>query len=133
MIGLALALVQRRPAPVLLITSAALLADLETSVGKLLIARTRPHYHPAIPVPTSHSFPSGHAASSFAAATVISVVEPRLRVPAFALALGIAFSRVYNGVHWPSDVLVGAAVGVVTALLLLAAARRVPPRGWQRG
>jgi membrane-associated phospholipid phosphatase len=133
MIGLALALVQRRPAPVLLITSAALLADLETSVGKLLIARTRPHYHAAIPVPTSHSFPSGHAASSFAAATVISVVEPRLRVPAFALALGIAFSRVYNGVHWPSDVLVGAAVGVVTALLLLAAARRVPPRGWQRG
>ncbi len=131
MIGFGLALVQRRPAPVLLVTAAALLADLETSVGKLLIARTRPHYHPAIPVPTTHSFPSGHAASSFAAATVIAVLEPRLRVPAFVLAAGIAFSRVYNGVHWPSDVLVGAAVGVVTALLLLAGARRVPRRGWQ--
>jgi membrane-associated phospholipid phosphatase len=131
MIGFGLALAQRRPAPALLVAAAALLADLETSVGKLLIARTRPHYDPAIPVPTSHSFPSGHAASSFAAATVIAVLAPRLRVPAFVLAAGIAFSRVYNGVHWPSDVLVGAAVGVVTALLLLAGARRVPPRGWQ--
>jgi membrane-associated phospholipid phosphatase len=115
----------------LLITAAALLADLATAVGKLLVARTRPHYDRAIPVPTSHSFPSGHSASSFAAATVIGLVAPRLRVPAFALAAAIAFSRVYNGVHWPSDVLVGAVVAVLTALLLLAAARRVPPRGWR--
>jgi membrane-associated phospholipid phosphatase len=130
-IGFALALAQRRPAPVLLVTAAALLADLVTSVGKLLIARTRPHYDPAIPVPTSHSFPSGHSASSFAAATVIAMIAPRLRVPAFMLAAAIAFSRVYNGVHWPSDVVVGAAVGVLTALLLLAAVRRVPRRGWR--
>jgi undecaprenyl-diphosphatase len=133
MIGFALALVQRRPFPMLLVTAAALLGDLVTAFGKLWIARTRPHYDPAIPVPTSHSFPSGHAASSFAAATVISVLEPRLRVPAFVLAAAIAFSRVYNGVHWPSDVLVGAAVGVATALLLLAAVRRVPRRGLRSG
>jgi undecaprenyl-diphosphatase len=129
MIGLAISLAQRRVAPVLLVTAAALLADLTTGFGKLLIARTRPHYHPAIPVPTSHSFPSGHSASSFAAATVIAVLVPRLRVPAFVLAAAIAFSRVYNGVHWPTDVLVGAAIGVLIALLLLAAGRRVPPRG----
>jgi undecaprenyl-diphosphatase len=133
MIGFGIALVQRRPAPALLVAAAALIADLETSVGKLLVARTRPHYHPAIAVPSSHSFPSGHSASSFAAATVIAVIAPRLRIPAFVLAAAIAFSRVYNGVHWPTDVLVGAAVGVATALLLLAAARRVPRRGWRRG
>lgn len=117
----------------LMVTAAALIADLFTAFGKLLIARTRPSYDPLIPVPSSHSFPSGHSASSFAAATVIAAVSPRLRVPAFVLAAAIAFSRVYNGVHWPTDVLVGAAVGVVTALLLLAAARRVPRRGWRPG
>jgi undecaprenyl-diphosphatase len=133
MIGLGVALVQRRPAPVLLVTAAALLGDVVTGLGKLVVARTRPHYHPEIPVPTSHSFPSGHAASSFAAATVIAMLAPRLRVPAFLLAAAIAFSRVYNGVHWPSDVLVGALLGVAIALLLLAAGRRVPRRGWRSG
>jgi membrane-associated phospholipid phosphatase len=133
MIGLGIALAQRRPAPVLLVTAAALIADLVTSFGKLTIARARPHYHPLIPVPPSHSFPSGHSASSFAAATVIALISPRLRVPAFVLAGAIAFSRVYNGVHWPSDVLVGALVGVATALLLRAGARRIPRRGWRSG
>jgi undecaprenyl-diphosphatase len=118
---------------VLVVTAAALVADLLTSLGKLLIPRTRPHYDPLIAVPATHSFPSGHAASSFAAATAIAAVAPRWRVPAFVLAALIAFSRVYNGVHWPTDVLAGAAVGVLTALLLRAGARRVPRRGWRAG
>jgi undecaprenyl-diphosphatase len=133
LIGFALALAQRRPAPVLIITAAAFLGNLSSTAGKLLIDRTRPHYHPLIKVPTSHSFPSGHSASSFAAATAIGVITPRLRVPAFVLAAGIAFSRVYNGVHWPLDVLVGAVLGVLIALLLLAAIRRLPRRGLRAG
>jgi undecaprenyl-diphosphatase len=133
LIGFGIALAQRRPAPVLLVTAAVLLGDLESTVGKLLIPRARPHYHPLIKVPTSHSFPSGHSSTSFAAATVIAALSPRLRIPAFVLAAGIAFSRVYNGVHWPLDVLAGAALGVLIALLLLAGARRVPRRGLQAG
>jgi undecaprenyl-diphosphatase len=133
LIGFALSLAYRRLAPVLLVSAGALLGDLTSTVGKLLIGRTRPHYHPLLPVPASHSFPSGHSASSFAAATVVASLSPRLRVPAFVLAAGIAFSRVYNGVHWPTDVIVGAACGVLIALLLLAAIRRVPRRGWRAG
>ncbi|MBA3842179.1 MAG: phosphatase PAP2 family protein [Actinobacteria bacterium] len=133
LIGFGIALVQRRPAPVLLVAAAVLLGDLESTVGKLLIPRVRPHYHPLLKVPTSHSFPSGHSSTSFAAATVIAAISPRLRIPAFVLAAGIAFSRVYNGVHWPLDVLAGSALGVLIALLLLAGARRVPRRGLQAG
>jgi undecaprenyl-diphosphatase len=80
-----------------------------------------------VAVPHTGAFPSGHASSAFACATVLAWASPRLRVPAFALAAAIAWSRVYVGVHWPLDVLGGAVLGVLvaTALLKLAAS---PPR-----
>jgi membrane-associated phospholipid phosphatase len=59
----------------------------------------------------ARSFPSGHAALSFALATVLSIRWPRGRVIWFALAALVALSRVALGVHWPSDVLVGAGIG----------------------
>lgn len=62
--------------------------------------------------PVDHSFPSGHSASSFAAATAVSVFYPKAAPLAFTLATGVAVSRVHLGVHFPSDVAVGAAVGV---------------------
>jgi undecaprenyl-diphosphatase len=73
-------------------------------------------------VPHQPAFPSGHSATAFACATVITWAAPRLAVPAFVLAAAIAWSRVYVGVHWPLDVLGGAALGVLvsTALLTLA-------------
>ena len=64
--------------------------------------------------PGSDSFPSGHAAEAFAAATVIAILVPRLRLPALALAALVGVSRVYLGVHYPLDVLAGALVGVLT-------------------
>ena len=76
-------------------------------------------------VPHSRSFPSGHTATSFACATVIALLVPRAAPLVFLLALAIGYSRLYVGVHWPTDVLGGVVVGVATALLLLAAARRL--------
>jgi undecaprenyl-diphosphatase len=77
-------------------------------------------------VPHSGSFPSGHATIAFACATVLAWKVPRLAFPAFVLAGAIAWSRVYVGVHWPLDVLGGAALGILlaTALLTLVAALR---------
>ena len=64
----------------------------------------------------SNSMPSSHALNCFAAATVAAMFYRRSRRILFPLAAGVAFSRVYNGVHYPSDVLVGAALGTLVAL-----------------
>ena len=64
----------------------------------------------AVPVPTSLSFPSAHASTSFCAARGFG---PLTGVPLVPVAAAIAFSRVYFGVHYPSDVLVGSALGTV--------------------
>ncbi len=58
------------------------------------------------------SFPSGHSAAAFYVATYLSHDFPRWRWPLYLWASGVAFSRVYLQRHWPSDVIVGAAVGV---------------------
>jgi undecaprenyl-diphosphatase len=95
------------------------LATLLVNVGlKTLFARPRPDLFP-VELLGDYSFPSGHAMSGLAvwgtAALVAARLDPRLRRPAAAaalvLALGIATSRVYLGVHWPSDVLAGLAAG----------------------
>jgi diacylglycerol kinase family enzyme/membrane-associated phospholipid phosphatase len=89
--------------------------------AKLLTGRERPDLElvPEIRrlarVPSSTSFPSGHAASAAAFATAVGLEDPGLRVPLAALAGAVAFSRVYTGVHYPGDVLVGAAVGAAIA------------------
>jgi undecaprenyl-diphosphatase len=62
--------------------------------------------------PTTQSFPSGHSTTAFAAATVLSyAVRGRGLALAWLLAAGIAFSRIYIGVHYPLDVVVGAMLG----------------------
>jgi undecaprenyl-diphosphatase len=71
--------------------------------------------------------PSGHATTAFAAAVALGLCCPRLRLPALALAGGVALSRVYLGVHYAADVLAGAALGAGIAGLLVAAARRAVP------
>ncbi|HEX2086685.1 MAG TPA: phosphatase PAP2 family protein [Solirubrobacteraceae bacterium] len=82
---------------------------------KALFRRKRPALAdlPAlVPVPTSLSFPSAHASTSFCAARSF---RPLVRVPLGPVAAAIAFSRVYFGVHYPSDVVVGATLGAVVA------------------
>jgi membrane-associated phospholipid phosphatase len=84
---------------------------------KLVVRRRRPELPglpPLIDTPTRLSFPSAHASTSFAGARLYA----RLGLPAaplYALAVGLSLSRLYLGVHYPSDVLAGAVLGAKAA------------------
>lgn len=78
-----------------------------------------PTIQPPVPLPKSASYPSGHASSAYAAARVIGALAPSLAEEAWDVAAQIATSRVYAGVHFPTDVLVGARVGISIADRLL--------------
>ena len=82
---------------------------------KLAVRRERPAAADAlIPLPSSSSFPSSHAAMSVAAAFALSRARPDLAPLWWAAAAAMAASRVYVGAHRPGDVVAGAALGAVT-------------------
>jgi decaprenylphosphoryl-5-phosphoribose phosphatase len=86
---------------------------------KLAVKRPRPVLEGLPPLggaPSSLSFPSAHAASSFAVATAMTRVDS-LGALAFVLALALSLGRPYLGMHYPSDVLAGALLGVALGLL----------------
>ena len=83
---------------------------------KAIVRRRRPQLDmlPAlISTPTALSFPSAHASSSFAAARAFAPLLPAARAPLYAAATGMALSRVYLGVHYPSDIAAGAVLGTL--------------------
>ncbi|WP_433410597.1 bifunctional phosphatase PAP2/diacylglycerol kinase family protein [Saccharomonospora azurea] len=91
-------------------------------VGKPLLPRRRPAAE-VVPElrrlhrrPTSSSFPSGHAASAAAFVTAAALESPALGAALAPVGAAVAYSRVHTGVHWPSDIGAGAAIGVLVAL-----------------
>ena len=101
-------------------------------VVKVTVGRERPlieEHPPLARAPTKLSFPSAHATSSVAGATALGRVEPRARPVLFGLAAGICVGRPYLGMHYPSDVLAGAALGALLGSLVPGLG---PPRGEAR-
>lgn len=120
-IGAAAALADRRRRARWLIAGATGPAAIGLNLAvKVAVGRERPLIvdHPRLGrAPTELSFPSAHATSSFAAATALGRVDRRARIPLLALAVAISVGRPYLGMHYPSDVLVGAALGVAIGSL----------------
>jgi undecaprenyl-diphosphatase len=124
-----LAVLWRRPTLFVLVLAADGAADLTAWLLKHVTNERRPatrfpELHALVRVPHDGSFPSGHAATSFACATVLAAFAPRLAPGFVLLACAIAFSRLYVAVHYPVDVAGGALLGVAVGLIVLAAARR---------
>lgn len=129
----------RRYRHALVLAGAVLLASMSSNLGKSFYSRPRPDLVPHEVYVYSGSFPSGHSALAAATyltlAMLVASLEPRRRTKALAYGLAAAvvvtvgFSRVYLGVHWPSDVLAGWCLGAtwaLTAWLVLRAAGARP-------
>lgn len=119
-----------------IIVATALLADLVLCnlILKNLVARVRPYdVNTAIAIlikkPLDFSFPSGHTAASFAAMTALFLAKMKKAwIAALVLAVLIAFSRLYFYVHYPTDVLGGAVVGILSGIIGYAIVEKLDKR-----
>lgn len=119
----------RKTRPLGIAMGIALILDLIccNMILKPLVARVRPYdvkealdgvrIHLLVKAPTDYSFPSGHTAASFASCFALLFKKSKLWIPAFILAILIAFSRLYLYVHFPTDILGGIAVGLLVGWL----------------
>lgn len=119
-----------------IIVAAALLMDLILCnlILKNLVARVRPYdVNTAIAIlikkPLDFSFPSGHTAASFAAMTALFLAKMKKAwIAVLVLAVLIAFSRLYFYVHYPTDVLGGAVVGILSGIIGYAIVEKIDKR-----
>jgi undecaprenyl-diphosphatase len=110
------------------------LASAVTNLGvKPLVARRRPLPSTSrvpdsrwVRRPESASFPSGHTASAFAFASAAGEAAPLTWVPLHTAAVLVGYARVHTGVHYPSDVVVGAVIGALCGWLTRSLAGRAP-------
>ncbi len=106
----------------------AVLLGLLVHIPKRLLPRDRPtNWDQTITTPDElifgHSFPSGHATTAFGVATVIAIWAWKadtkwLSLSVFAWAALVGISRIYRGVHWPSDVLAGCLMGIAAGAIV---------------
>jgi undecaprenyl-diphosphatase len=113
-----------RLAALLLIPTIAFSDQLNSYFLKYLIVRPRPCHvlpdvHLLVGCGSGYSFPSSHAVNTFAAALVLAYFLPRGTWAFFSFAVIVAFSRVYVGVHYPSDVLGGSIIGLTCGALVI--------------
>jgi undecaprenyl-diphosphatase len=134
-LALVFALLWRRPSLIVWVGAADLIAHLSSAELRGAIGRPRPprrfpEIQTLVPLPHDASFPSGHASTSFACAVVLaaSTSSRRLRALLLSLAALISLSRVYVGVHYPLDVIGGAALGTAIGLALVVLARALGSR-----
>lgn len=105
----------------LVMASALMRSMLTTGLIKNIVARPRPglclsnvNFNGKILCDTK-SFPSGHTVASFTIATILADEYPEHSIPLYLLATTIGISRIYNGMHFPSDVIIGAIIGYMFA------------------
>ena len=109
------------------------LASFVGIVLKVLIGRARPVFYEALNMTgfypfardwAFHSMPSGHTMASFAGLVMIGMLVPRAKWFTWTLAIIIGVSRVCVGAHWPSDVILGAFIGMIAADIVRAVVAR---------
>ena len=109
------------------------LASFVGIILKVLIGRARPVFYEALNMTgfypfardwAFHSMPSGHTMASFAGLVMIGMLVPRAKWFTWTLAVVIGVSRVCVGAHWPSDVILGAFIGMIAADIVRAVVAR---------
>lgn len=139
LISAAYMLLIKKPKMALFIVVAIVSGTLLSFALKYGFDRPRPDLVPHGSYVYTHSFPSGHSLMSalvyFTLGTLLSRIESRKRVKVFLLAIAtlltvsIGISRVYLGVHWPSDILAGWTVGIFWSILSLMVAASLQSSG----
>ncbi len=98
--------------------------QVNSSVIKFVLERPRPchvlaNVHLLVGCGSGYSFPSSHAVNTVCGAAILAFFYPRAAVWLYAFAATVCFSRIYVGVHYPSDVLGGAVLGFFAGLLII--------------
>lgn len=119
-----------RPVGILVLSALLLTFVSGELIIKNLVCRPRPFYENSdlqliVPPPSGFSFPSSHASTSFAAATVIFMFSKKLGAVGFILAFLVAFSRLYLYVHYPSDVICGMILGIFWGIIVVSLYRKL--------
>jgi undecaprenyl-diphosphatase len=112
---------QERMAVVLVLVAIAIADQLSSSLLKHLVERVRPCHvvqgvHLLVDCGQGFSFPSSHAANSFAVATTFAILLRKYKLLLFVVAVIVSYSRIAVGVHYPIDVLCGAVVGLLSGV-----------------